>query len=158
MFVILSLVLDAGFVLTERVCRGGVPRDDADDSVSREFVPCSEADSGIGGMGSPGDSRPFLVVTPLDRLPSANNPFALGADATRRMKRDAFAPRTLGDNGPEREGVVGVGGMKESWDELAVAVWGGLRPSMRCLSERFLERCFSVLTDGSASDDGAWRE
>ena len=144
--------------LIERVCRGGVPRDDADDNVSSEFAPCSECDSGIGGMVSPGDSKPFLVVAPLDRLPSVKSPFAFGADATRRMKRDALAPIALGESGPERDGVVGVGGMKESCEELAVAVWGALRPSMRCLSERFLDRCFSELADGSTSDDGAcWK-
>ncbi len=99
---------------------------------------------------SPGDSSPFFVVALLlDRPPRANKPFALGADATRRMKRDAFAPNAFGDNGPRDEGVIGVGGMNSSCDE--VAVWGALRPSMRC----FLDRAFSVLASGSTSDDGA---
>ena len=154
-----SFVLSPAFVvLTERVCRDGVPRDDADESVSSEFVPCSEFDSGIGGTISPGESSPFLVVAwLLDRLPSANRPFAFGADATRRMKRDALAPIALGESGPtEREGVVGVGGMNECWDELAVC--GALRPSIRCLSDRFLERAFSELADGSSSEEGAcWK-
>ena len=149
-----SFVLNVATVLAERACRDGAPRDEADDSVSSEFVPCSELDSGIGGIGSPGESSPFFVVAPLERLPSAKRPFAFGADATRRMKRDAFAPNALGDSGPDREGVVGVGGMKESCDELAV--WGALRPSIFCLSDRFFERGLSVEREGSISDEGAW--
>ena len=158
-FVTRSFVLNPAFELADRNCRDGAPRDDAEESVSSEFVPCSECDSGIGGTAFPGESSPFFVVAfECARPPSAKRPFALGADATRRMNRDAFAPIALGESGPERDGVVGVGGMKESCEELAVAVWGALRPSMRCLSERFLDRCFSELADGSTSDDGAcWK-
>ena len=156
-----SFALNEAFVLAERACLVGAPppREDAEESVSSEFVPCSYADSGIGGTGSPGESRPFRVVdVPFERPPSAKRPFAFGADATRRMKRDAFAPIALGESGPPwrpvREGVVGVGGMKESCDELAV--WGALRPSIFCLSGRFLERGLSDEWEASISDEGVW--
>lgn len=154
-FVTRSFVLNPpAVVLADRIWRLGVPRDEAEESVSSEFVPCSEFDSGIGGTVSPGESSPFFVVVGWlldDRPPSANRPFAFGADATRRMKRDALAPNALGESGPPlREGVVGVGGMNESVDECA-AVCGPLRPSMRCFSARFLERALSALAADSGS-------
>lgn len=109
-------------VLTDLVWRDGVPRDDTEERVSSEFVPCSEFDSGIGGTMSPGESSPFFVIALwFERPPSAKRPFAFGADATRRIKRDALAPIAFGESGPpKRDGVVGVGGMNEYWDELAV--------------------------------------
>lgn len=104
-------------MLAERVWRAGAPRDDADESVSREFVPCSDgscAECDIGGIELPGDSKPFFVVVTFERVLSEKRPLALGADATRRMNRDALAPIALGESGPARVGVGGVGGMKES--------------------------------------------
>ena len=150
-FVMRSFVLKPAVVLAERTWRDDPPRDDAEESVSSEFVPCS--DSGMGGMASPGESSPFFVVAPFERPLSAKRPFAFGADATRRMKRDAFAPIALGESGPVREGVVGVGGMNESCDELAVC--DALRPRIFCLSDRFLERIRSVEYEDSISDEGA---
>ena len=153
-FVTRSFVLNPAFELADRNCRDGAPRDDAEESVSSEFVPCSEWDSGIGGTASPGESSPFFVVAfECARPPSAKRPFALGADATRRMNRDAFAPIALGESGPRLDGVVGVGGMNESCDELAVC--DALRPRIFCLSDRFLERIRSVEYEDSISDEGA---
>jgi hypothetical protein len=44
---------------------------------------------------------PFLVVE--DDRELEKSPLALGAEATRRMKRVAEAPIAFGDSGPERE-------------------------------------------------------
>ena len=159
-FMIRSFVLCPVLVLADLAERDGAPLDDAEDSVSSEFVPCS--DSGIGGTASPGESRPFFVVEPAppERPLSAKRPLAFGAEATRRMKRDAFAPIAFGESGPPREdGVVGVGGINESWDEFAVC--GALRPSIFCcLSDRFLGRAFSDEYEegGSSSEEGpCWK-
>lgn len=67
-----------------------------------------------------GARKPFLVVDVFaEREPNEKRPLALGADATRRMKRDALALIALGDRGPDLdEG--GEVGRNESWDELAV--------------------------------------
>jgi hypothetical protein len=105
--------------LTVLVGRDVIPLNESEDTVSRESVPFSnELDIilGRGGTGSAGASIPFLVVQVLDREFIENKPFALGADATRRIKRDAEAPIDLGDNGapPDRD-VKGVGGrLKEA--------------------------------------------
>lgn len=110
-------------MLAERIPRVGAPRDDADERVSREVVPCSDAsfaEWGIGDMVSPGDSKPFFVVAPFERELSENRPLAFGADATRRINRDAPAPMAFGESGPVRVGVEGVGGMKESCEEFVV--------------------------------------
>jgi hypothetical protein len=60
-----------------------------------------------------------LVVAEVERL---NRPFAFGADATRRMKREADAPTDFGVNGPvrEEEAPDGVGTAKEVWEGPAV--------------------------------------
>ena len=102
-FAVLSFVFPVDVPLLARTCRGGRPRDEEDEIVSNESVPCSTC--GIGGRGSPGESNPFLVVVVGgDRCePSEKRFFAFGADATRRINRDAPALIALGDNGPERE-------------------------------------------------------
>lgn len=69
---------------------------------------------------SAGARKPFFVVAD-EREPIENRPFAFGADATRRRKREADAETDLGLNGPfvrDLEGVVGVG--NEGWDGSAV--------------------------------------
>jgi hypothetical protein len=79
----------------------GRPLDEPEDIVSSESVPFSnelDASPGIGGTTSDGASRPFLVVE-AEREPKENNPFAFGAEATRRIKRVADAPIDFGDNG-----------------------------------------------------------
>ena len=52
---------------------------------------------GDGGIGSFGASSPFFVD--VDRIPIENRPFAFGAEATRRRKRDAEAETDLGLKG-----------------------------------------------------------
>ena len=94
----------------------GRPRDDIDETVSKELSLC-----GMVGTTSAAASRPFLVVVPLaEREPSENRPFALGADATRRMNRVAFAPSTFGDRGLARDAEGGDGGMNDICDAFAV--------------------------------------
>jgi hypothetical protein len=86
---------------------------------------------GSGGTGSAGASIPFLVVE--DDRELENNPLALGAEATRRMKRVADAPMALGESGPERDG-----GRKEPCE--GPAVEGFERRAVLGLRERC---CFS---------------
>lgn len=99
----------------------GWPREEPEEMVSSESVPCSrELDMtlGRGGTGSAGASIPFFVVeTPRE---AENRPLALGADATRRIKRDADAPIALGDSGPERDVDCTGGRANEAWDGPAV--------------------------------------
>lgn len=74
---------------------------------------------GTGVIAFDGARKPFFVVEaePCLRL---KRPLALGADATRRMKRVADAPTERGDNGPpERVVVVGAGRGKPEVDALA---------------------------------------
>jgi len=62
--------------------------------------------SGGSGGTSSGASIPFFVLDP-DRDPRVNSPFALGADATRRINLEADAPIALGLSGVlslDREG------------------------------------------------------
>lgn len=99
-----------GIVPLPRVVRAGRPLDDADDTVSNESAPFSDAlvPSSTDGTPSPGASKPFFVGTvDVDLELSENKFFAFGADATRRMKRDAFAPMAFGESGPDRDGVGG---------------------------------------------------
>jgi hypothetical protein len=131
----------------------GRPLDELEDSVSRESVPFSselDISGGSGGTSSAGASIPFFVVE-VEREPSENKPLALGAEATRRIKRDAVAPIDLGDRGPlprDFEGVVGVA--KDACDGLAVRGfargWLGLR-------ERVIV-CFSDLVCGRGLPEG----
>lgn len=68
----------------------GWPRDDAEEMVSRESVPCSEEVEGRGGCeGDDGARKPFRIVGVADAVAvERKRPFALGAEATRRIKRD----------------------------------------------------------------------
>jgi hypothetical protein len=82
-----------------------------------------ERKEGTGGIdgSSAGDKSPLRVVDLLLVL-IENRPFALGAEATRRMKRDADAPIVRGESGACRgDGEWGRG--MDCWEELAV---GGL--------------------------------
>lgn len=90
-----------------------------------ELFPASDATvvgkppPGTGVIAFDGARKPFFVVEadPCFRL---NRPLALGADATRRMKRVADAPTERGDNGPpERDVVAGAGRGKPEVDALA---------------------------------------
>jgi len=90
---------------------------------------------GMGGIdgSSAGDRRPLRVVD-LAPVLIENRPFAFGAEATRRMNRDADALMLRGESGACRaDGELGRG--MECWDELAVV---GLdvesTPTPRCLS------------------------
>lgn len=114
---------------------------------------------GSGGRASAGASSPFLVVAaPLgadERLPIENRPFALGADATRRMKRLADAPTPRGESGAARggEGCAVLNDCCERKDVCGSADCGGLlrpRPSVRCLSVFVRARCGSGSGAGSA--------
>jgi len=78
--------------------------------VSSESFPCSRDDEteGTGGTESVGARNPFLTD---DFDPRENRPFALGADATLRRKRDADAPTDFGLKGVwmrDRDGAGGV--------------------------------------------------
>lgn len=61
-------------------------------------IPLSGAVAGIIAAGA---RSPFLVATVDCREPRLKRPFALGADATRLIRRDAVAPTDRG--GRERE-------------------------------------------------------
>lgn len=96
--------------------KAGLPRvrrarfeDDVEDIVSIEFVPSLDVRIGVGtpllegvvGIITAGARSPFLVATADCREPRLKRPFALGADATRLMRRDAVAPTDR--EGRERE-------------------------------------------------------
>ena len=77
------------------------PLEEPEDIVSNESAPCS-IELQIGGRGeilSAGAKNPFFVAVE-DFEPIENRPLALGAEATRRMKREAVAPIDLGLSGP----------------------------------------------------------
>jgi len=85
------------------------PLDELEETVSSESWPWSdELDTswGIGGtdVSAGAAKKPFFVVVGVvadaDREPSEKRPFALGAEATRRMNRVADAPTDLGLRGP----------------------------------------------------------
>lgn len=142
------------------------PREDPEDSVSRESVPfSSELDTrlGRGGTASAGASIPFLVVDPEREL-KENKPLAFGAEATRRMKRDAEALIAFGDSGPcgrDFEGVVG--DAKDVWEGFGVCAFderaevGFLDKAIRCFSDFEVEPGFGEAPAESASADcGCW--
>ena len=91
-------------VLTVREARF---EDDADDTVSIELVPSPDVEweVEIPPFGAhavavaAGAKSPFFVTTVDWREPRLNRPFALGADATRLIKRDAVAPIERGVRG-----------------------------------------------------------
>jgi hypothetical protein len=101
--------------------------------------------TGRGGTGSPGARRPFLVgdvCTDAVRFPDENRPFALGADATRRMKRLAEAPTPLGESGPREDEAPLANDCCEA--VCGSRLFGSLerpRPNPRCLS------AFSLVLD-----------
>ena len=77
-------------------------------------------------------------------------PFAFGADATRRMNRDAFAPKAFGERGPDFDelGWLIVG--KPDW--VGSAVKGAfVRPKRRGFSVFDLVRARAAPFDGCAS-------
>jgi hypothetical protein len=83
---------------------------------------------GIGGTISAGERRPFFVAL-WDRLCRASRVkrfLVLGAEATRRINRDALADMLRGDSGPPVRGGVWEA-PNDCWDELAVCVDGVLR-------------------------------
>ena len=84
------------------IARDICPLDEPEDMVSNESVPCSielEISGRRGGIVSAGANSPFLVAGD-DLEPMENRPLALGAEATRRMNREAVALIDLGLNGP----------------------------------------------------------
>lgn len=85
------LVPDFGGARLVALAGRGRPREELDDTVSKESVPFSielETIIGIGGIGSVGAKRPFFVVV-AERELIEKSPLALGAEATRLMKREA---------------------------------------------------------------------
>lgn len=94
------------------------PCEDVDDTVSMELLPVSDT-TGTGGIAFDGARKPFFVVE-AEPCFMLKRPLALGADATRRMKRVADALTERGDNGPpERDVVAGAGRGKTEVDALA---------------------------------------
>ena len=89
--------------------RGARFEDDAEDTVSIELVPSPDVrigegtpvPVGVAGIIAAGARSPFLVATIDCREPRLKRPFALGADATRLIRRDAVALTDRG--GRERE-------------------------------------------------------
>ena len=84
---------DDGFIARD-IC----PLEEPEDMVSSESVPCSielEISGRRGGIVSAGANSPFLVAGD-DLEPMENKPLALGADATRRINREAVALIDLG--------------------------------------------------------------
>ena len=84
------------------IARDICPLEEPEDMVSSESVPCSielEIGGRRGEIVSAGANNPFLVAGE-DFEPMENRPLALGAEATRRMNREAVAPIDLGLNGP----------------------------------------------------------
>lgn len=81
--------------------RGARFEDDADDTVSIELVPSPDVvweevgvppfDAAVEFITA-GAKSPFFVTIDDCREPRLKSPFALGADATRLMRRDAVAP------------------------------------------------------------------
>lgn len=63
-----------------------------------------------------GARSPFLVIADDDLEPIEKRPFAFGAEATRRMNRDADALTDFGLRGPFVRDRDGVGGFGENGD------------------------------------------
>ena len=84
------------------IARDICPLEEPEDMVSSESAPWSielEIGGRSGEIVPAGASNPFLVAGE-DFEPMENRPLALGAEATRRMNREAEAPIDLGLNGP----------------------------------------------------------
>lgn len=123
---------------------------------SEEAVPIESASSSIeldrvgsGGTESDGANSPFFVV---DLEPSVKRPFALGADATLRMNREAEALTAFGLRGPlvlDRDGVVG-GVPEEDWDGIVVCNFNLDEPGWNGLGS---ECCFSLYLGGCKRDE-----
>jgi len=135
------------------------PLEDPEDTVSRESVPFSrelDTRAGRGGAASAGARNPFLVAG--ERDPSVKRPLAFGAEATRRMKREAEAPTDFGVRGPfvrDLDGVTGAG--NAGCEGLAVS---GTTLVEFALRDRFI-RCLSDLlwvlegvTESASLDSG----
>ena len=133
-----GLAYEDGGALDER------PLEEPDDTVSKESVPCSsESDmGGSGGTMSAGASSPFFVVD-VDREPRLKRPLAFGAEATRRIKRDAEIPIDLGDKGPLDRDFKGVGGLVDGVTLCGWAVRGNVWDSW-VVRDKFV-RCLSTL-------------
>jgi len=115
------------------------PLEEPEDIVSSESAPCSielEMGGGKGGIAWAGAKNPFLVAGE-DLEPMENRPLALGAEATRRMNREAVAPIDLGLNGPfvRDRGEVGAGMGNDDCDVSGVCGLDLDRVSGRALSD-----------------------
>jgi len=141
--------------------RGARLEDEAEDTVSMELVPSPDLECEvdkpllctIAGVMAPGAKSPFFVATDDCREPRLKSPFAFGADATRRMRRDAVAliERELRGRCPDE------GGGKKLLGTVAVVVVVGLSRSRDincCFSDFVLELCFA---SNDASGDGETR-
>lgn len=134
--------------------RGARLEDEAEDTVSMELVPSPDlvCDVDMPLLGTVvGVKSPFFVAADDWREPRLKSPFALGADATRLMRRDAVAliERELRGRCPDEGG-------KKLLGTVAVVVAGGLcRPEIKCCFSDFdLEPCFA---SNDASGDGETR-
>ena len=146
----LSLSVDRFFpsmsALSERT-GGARPRlEPGDASVSSELsfselVRLPSVSSGTGGT-SYGESRPFFVVGgPLlaeREAPEVNRPLALGAEATRRMKRPTALGLSglMGPRAGERVASAGVESCDEVWSASAILDLERLSKLPYLLSER----------------------
>lgn len=148
--------------------RGARFEDEAEETVSIELAPSPDAGmvietplpGAVAGIIAAGARRPFLVATVDCREPRLKRPFALGADATRLIRRDAVAPTDRG--GREREADEGgEGSGKKLGGTVADAVGGGpRRPRMTscCFSDFDLWLCFAskdASGEGDTSTEGA---
>ena len=146
--------------------RGARFEDDAEETVSMELALSPDLwievvlPGTVAGIIAAGARRPFLVATVEFREPRLKRPFALGADATRLMRRDAVAPTDRG--GRERDADEGGGrSEKKLCGAVADAVTGGpRRPRMTgcCFSDFDLELSFAskdASGEGDTSTEGA---
>lgn len=106
-------------------------------------MPCSkelDTRAGRGGTASAGARNPFFVTG--ERDPNVKRPLAFGAEATRRMKREAEAPTDFGVRGLFVRDLDGVDGARNAGCEgLAVS---GTTLAEFAFRDRFI-RCFSDL-------------
>lgn len=108
---------------------------------------------------SAGANSPFLVVADDDLEPIEKRPFAFGADATRRMNRDAVALTDFGLRGPFVRDRGGVGGVGENEDCEGSAVSGtilaeGGRRGLLGRARSDLVCCRDLATERASVDFG----
>src|SRR6266404_1965581 len=164
-----SISATLGKVGPPRVVRRARCEDDAEETVSIELASSFDevlSDGtplvgAVAGTIATGAKSPFLVATDDCREPRLKRAFALGAEATRLIRRDAVAPTDRG--GRWREVAEGGGSEKKLGGAVAAADVGGLRrPRVTdcCFPDFDLELCFpskDASGEADTSTEGAGR-